>query len=729
MSVRRVPDGVSMSVVNLSIDGTPVEVAAGTTVFDAARSIGVDIPTLCHAQHQGPVGVCRVCTVEVTGGRVLAASCVRTVEPGMDVRTNTERVQRARRMLYELLLADHPSPCLRQTATGDCELEDQARRAGLQTSRFTPRLSARGIDDSSPIIKVDHSACILCDRCIRACSEIKQNFVIGRMGKGSGAGIAFDADVPMGHSTCVGCGECMVSCPTGALTNKSVLDVRLPQGDLLSPEELLRLPIFAGSSGTFLALNKGSIVRRRFGPGEIICREGEHGSTAFYVLSGQVEVSISTPMAHVKSGRRTGRVGVANFLRRLSRLVSNKEDQREEEPRFIPIDGPIDLDYGNPVARFGAGEIFGEMTCMSFYPRSATVRAVEETVVLEMLRNVLHMLQKNKRFKADLDRRYRERALVTHLRSVPMFAGLTDDFLDHLRNRVELVRYEPGQVICRQSEPADSFFLVRIGFVKVTQAFPGGEMVLRYLARGSYFGEIGLLGAGVRTATCSALDHVEVIQIRGEDFHAMLERFPEIGAKLQEVAAGLLAQDQERHEQVSTVPIADFLTQGLMEAQNLLLIDLERCTRCDLCVRACADAHEGVTRLVRDGLRFDKYLVATSCRSCRDPLCMIGCPVGSIRRRDSLEILIEDWCIGCGLCAESCPYGNINMHAFTVAADDELQPGRKKAVVREKATTCDLSRELEEPACVYACPHDAAIRVEPLTFFAEKFGPSKPPGS
>jgi len=166
-----------------------------------------------------------------------------------------------------------------------------------------------------------------------------------------------------------------------------------------------------------------------------------------------------------------------------------------------------------------------------------------------------------------------------------------------------------------------------------------------------------------------------------------------------------------------------------MEAQNLLLIDLERCTRCDLCVRACADAHEGVTRLVRDGLRFDKYLVATSCRSCRDPLCMIGCPVGSIRRRDSLEILIEDWCIGCGLCAESCPYGNINMHAFTVAADDELQPGRKKAVVREKATTCDLSRELEEPACVYACPHDAAIRVEPLTFFAEKFGSAKPSDS
>jgi CRP-like cAMP-binding protein/ferredoxin len=713
-------------VVKLTIDGAAVEVPAGTSVFDAARSLGVDIPTLCHAQHQTPVGVCRVCTVEVAGGRVLTASCVRPAENGMDVRTNTERVRQARRMLYELLLADHPSPCLRQAATGDCELETQARRAGLQTARFTPRLSARGIDDSSPIIKVDHSACILCDRCIRGCSEVKQNFVIGRTGKGGGAGIAFDTDVPMGHSTCVGCGECMVSCPTGALTNKKVLDVRLPQGELLAPDELLQLPIFAGVSGTFLALNKGSVIRRRFRPGEIICREGEQGSTAFYVLSGKVEVSISTPMAHVKSGPPTGRAGVANFFRRLSQLVGSDEDRREDgQQRFIPIDGPIDLDYGNPVARIGPGELFGEMTCMSFYPRSATVRAVEETEVLEMLRNVLHVLQKNKRFKAELDRGYRERALATHLRSVPMFAGVTDDFIGHLRDRVELIPYEPGQVICRQGEAADSFFLVRIGFVKVTQTFPGGEMVLRYLARGNYFGEIGLLGGGVRTATCSALDHVEVVRIRGEDFHAMLERFPEIRAKLEAEAAARLAQDQERHRQVSTVPIADFLTQGLMEAQNLLLIDLERCTRCDLCVRACAAAHDGVTRLVRDGLRFDKYLVATSCRSCRDPLCMIGCPVGSIRRRDSLEIIIEDWCIGCGLCAESCPYGNINLHSFTVAVGDELHPGQKKAVVREKATTCDLSRELKEPACVYACPHAAAIRVEPLTFFADKLGLAK----
>jgi Fe-S-cluster-containing hydrogenase component 2 len=155
-----------------------------------------------------------------------------------------------------------------------------------------------------------------------------------------------------------------------------------------------------------------------------------------------------------------------------------------------------------------------------------------------------------------------------------------------------------------------------------------------------------------------------------------------------------------------------------MEAQSLLVMDLERCTRCDACVRACADAHDGVTRLIREGQRFDKYLVATSCRHCRDPLCMVGCPVGSIRRRNSLEVIIENWCIGCGLCAKNCPYGNINMHPFQVLENDPLNPGRHMAVVKQKATSCDLCTDLAEPSCVYACPHDAAHRVEPNEFFS-----------
>ena len=704
--------------VRLTIDGRETNVPTGTTIIDAARGLGIDIPTLCHAQHQTPVGVCRVCTVEVKNQRVLAAACVRPAEEGMVVTTASDGVRRARRTLAELLLADHASPCARQRATGDCELEALGAAYGVGVPRFAAHPSPRGLDDSSLFIAVDHTACILCDRCIRGCSEVKQNFVIGRTGKGSGAGIAFDTDVPMASSTCVGCGECMVSCPTGALTNRKVLGVDLPHGDDMSADELKSLPIFARMSGTFLELNRGAVVRRRFRPGEVICREGEFGSTAFYVLSGNVEVSIATPLGHsaARAGEGRGRRGFFNMLTEL--VKTRPEPTAVGAPRYIPIDATVDLELGNPVAQLGPGDLFGEMTCLSFYPRSATVRAVEETEVLELLRNVLQMLQKDKVFKAELDRRYRERALDTHLRTVPLLAGLSDAFVRRLRDSVEMVRFEPGQEICRQGDPADSFFLIRIGFVKVTQTFPGGDLVLRYLNRPDYFGEIGLLGEGVRTATCAALDHVEVVRIRSEDFHAMLREFPDIQTRLADAVRQRLESDVKRRQTLVMPPLDDYLGQGLMEAQNLLLIDLERCTRCDACVRACADAHEGVTRLVRDGLRYDKFLVATSCRSCRDPLCMVGCPVGSIRRHpDSLEIIIEDWCIGCGLCATQCPYGNINLHPFMVDGEDPERPGKRKAVLREKATTCDLSRQYHEPACVYACPHDALKRVEPAKFF------------
>ncbi len=704
--------------IKLTIDGRETSVAAGTSIFDAARGLGIDIPTLCHAQHQTPVGVCRVCTVEVKNNRVLAASCVRPCEEGMVVATASEGVVRARTTLAELLLSDHPSPCVRQKATGDCELERFGTAHGVAAPRFAARPSPRGHDDSSFFIAVDHTACILCDRCIRGCSEVKKNFVIGRAGKGYGTGIAFDTDVPMAASTCVGCGECMVSCPTGALTNRKVVDVDLPAGQEVAAAELQQLDIFKRMSGTFLDLNRGAVVKRRFRPGEVICREGDFGSTAFYVLSGRVEVSLATPLGHSAArGKRDG--GRKGFFRSLTALVTREPTaaQAVAGPRYIPIDASVDLELSHPVAQLGVGELFGEMTCLSFYPRSATVRAIEDTEVLEMLRNVLQMLQKDKVFKATLDRRYRERALDTHLRTVPIFAGVPDTLFNELRDKVELVRFEPGQVICRQGEAADALYLIRIGFVKVSQSFPGGELVLRYLNRPDYFGEIGLLGEGIRTATCTALDHVETVRIKSEDFHAMLRRYPEIHTRLAEVAEERIAENARR-QAVGAIPIDDFLGQGLMEAQNLLVIDLERCTRCDQCVRACAEAHDGVTRLVRDGLRYDKYLIATSCRSCRDPLCMVGCPVGSIRRHpDSLEILIEDWCIGCGLCANQCPYGNINLHPFTVTTDDPDHPGRRKAVVREKATTCDLSREYAVPACEYACPHDALKRIEPLKFF------------
>jgi CRP-like cAMP-binding protein/Fe-S-cluster-containing dehydrogenase component len=710
---------ISKQEIPFTIDGKSVTIEqTGSeipTIFEAAQKCGVGIPTLCHQQNEKPVGVCRMCVVDI-GQRVYAASCVRLLEPGMQVKTATEDIKNVRRTLLELLIADHPSPCARQKLSADCELERLAHEAGLKGSRFAPRATPRGHDDSSLSISVDHEACILCDRCIRGCNEIRHNFVLARRGKGYQAGISFDDNLPMATSSCVSCGECMVCCPTGALTNKKVIDTNLGQGNAVTLQELQQVDVFRSVSGTFLNLNSNAIQKRTYKAGEIICKEGDYGSTAFYILNGKAEVYVSTPIAHVNT---KGQNGFFSKLKTVLEPTSRAQAAKEPRKGYIPIDGPVDLTADKPVAELEKDDLFGEMTCMNFYPRSATVRAKTDCTVFEMLRNVLDIMRRNKAFRARTDQNYRKRALETHLRGIPIFSAVTPDFVSYLRDRVELRQYSPGQLICRQGDPSHSFFLVRIGFIKVTETHPGGDLVLAYIGRGGFFGELSLLGGGVRTANCIALDHVEVVRIRVEDFKLMLDKFPEVRRGLEGVAAQRAAENRQRFAQIQTVPVDSFLAQGLMEAQSLLVLDLDKCTRCDQCVRACADAHGGVSRLIRDGLRIDHYLVATSCRQCKDPLCMVGCPVGAIRRRNSLEITIEDWCIGCGLCADNCPYGNINMQPFQLMSDDPAHAGRKIAEVKVKATACNLCPDHDEPNCVYACPHDAAHRVNPREFFAE----------
>ncbi len=598
-------------------------------------------------------------------------------------------------------------------------------------------------------------------------------------------------------------------------------------GTPLAPDELAAIPDFAGIKKEIWGKFPGAIARKTFRPGEIILREGESGTTAFYLLSGSVEIFVNNPVARVESRRRPHR------LTKITNYIKGLPERQQGRPArtHIPIDAAVDLPLDNPIATLEAGELFGEMAALAalkqeklkrpkFYPRSATVRAKGEAVVLEMLPNILNnVLYNAAAFKEKLNQGYRRRALETHLRSVPAFAGLSREFLEHLRERAELVDFQPGQTICRQGEVADCFYLIRMGFVKVSQEFPGGEMVLAYLSRSSYFGEMGLLPsafrvrargtaagqiaecalsreqlicgrsaegeralaipwdeylsrehfemraegrqvrvrrlpsgrnpisfrqqpldsflvspgesflaggttfevledpfqAGRRTATCSAVDYVQLVRIKAEDFAGMLDRFPEVNAAITEVARARRQMDNQLLSRVQTLSVNDFLKQELMQGQNLLLLDLGKCTRCDECSKACAATHQdGVTRLIREGLRFDKYLVATSCRACMDPLCMMRCPVGSIRRKESLDIVIEDWCIGCGNCAADCPYGNINI--VNLLGGD----GRQKAEPRPKAVVCDLCVEYPEPNCVRACAHGAAIRVEPTKYFAQE---------
>ena len=159
--------------------------------------------------------------------------------------------------------------------------------------------------------------------------------------------------------------------------------------------------------------------------------------------------------------------------------------------------------------------------------------------------------------------------------------------------------------------------------------------------------------------------------------------------------------------------VEEYTNQGLYEARSVLVLDLDRCTRCDECTRGCVRRHgtesHGVptARMIRDGTRFGQFLVATSCRSCETPHCMSGCPVDAIHRGKHLQIVIEDHCIGCGLCASNCPYGSISVQPnYNVPHGESPRP---------KAVNCDLCDSHDEysspqPNCVASCPHDAAFR-------------------
>jgi len=204
----------------LSLNGNQVPFAPGQTILQVAGENGVEIPTLCHLKDCTPTGACRICLVEVKGARTLVASCVMPAAAGMEVKTDTERVHRARRLNIELLLASGNHNCLICEKNGDCKLQSLAYQYKVGEVRFTGRTQSYLTEEENPLIVRDFSRCILCGRCVQACNELQVNRAIGHGYRGARSKIVTAGDRPYHQSDCVFCGQCVEVCPVGALTEK-----------------------------------------------------------------------------------------------------------------------------------------------------------------------------------------------------------------------------------------------------------------------------------------------------------------------------------------------------------------------------------------------------------------------------------------------------------------------------------------------------------------------------
>ncbi len=373
------------------------------------------------------------------------------------------------------------------------------------------------------------------------------------------------------------------------------------------------------------------------------------------------------------------------------------------------------------VATLSAGNFFGEMSLISGRRRNATATAEGPVSLIEIPRKAMvKLLHTQPALKKLVDQTFLVRAFERYL-----FPTTPELRLWELVGRSEALRIERDGMICREGDPGDAYYLIKSGMVKLTKSSGDRELVVSYLTAGNAFGEMALLDGARRTATVTAIFPSELVRLSKAECDVFLARYPEVRADLvarlePQRIANLVSDATPRAGEV----LHDLIQAEVVMGTDALLIDNHKCVRCGGCLRACEDVHEdGQARLSLTGIELANLLAPNSCWQCADPLCMLDCPPDAIVRNVRGEVFIKSNCIGCGNCANNCPYGNI----FMVHPQEPVRGpfdwlkrllGAKPAQVdREVAVKCDLCSSLPGgPACVRACPTGAAFRVDPGTY-------------
>ena len=485
----------------------------------------------------------------------------------------------------------------------------------------------------------------------------------------------------------------------------------------------------------------------RFAPGDLIVREGDYGNSAFLVLDGDVRVVLAPELPRALLGRQPARK--RGFFEALSQLWTNSRRAELRDaarydrtrPRTHGADAaahvflqdvPRVLDQ-HRTAKLGAGDIFGELAALGRVPRSATIFAEGPAMLLEIRWQGLRELRRyDAGWKRRIDENYRKNALKAHLQSSPLFAGLDEETVQHVADLTKFKVYgsfdwfatfkqmrdkapeerEEEPIIAAEGTRPDGVYLVRAGFARVSVRTGVGQRTLTYLRAGDHFGLEELYDSWKGgepqklTTTLTAVGYVDILRVPS---HVMEKNvFPRIAPPRRRLT------DSEARPIAADAFVDWLVGDRFVNGTQTMLIDLERCVRCDDCVRACASTHGGNPRFIRHGPVFDHFMVANACMHCHDPVCMIGCPTGAIHRHatEAVVVINDDTCIGCGTCANSCPYDNIRLVEIA-NIDGMTLVDEKSGKAILKATKCDLCVENPGgPACQRACPHDALRRVD-----------------